>query len=905
MRGVIACVVVLGVACGGEGAKAPATATRVERLTASTKPAVVTDPGPPRAPRRPVASTLHGVSITDDYQWLEQDSDEVKAWSQAQNAVARRVLDAVPGRPALEAQVRKLMAASTPAWKSPQFASGQLFALEELPPKQQPYLVVMKTLNPADARVVFDPNRSDPTGGTTIDWYRVSDDAKWLAVSLSSGGSERGSVHVFDVVTGKERSEDTVPYVQGGTAGGSLAWTKDATGFWYTRYPHPGERPEADLDFYQQLYFHRLGSDPKLDQPSLVDDLPRIAEIQLDRSEDGRFVLANVANGDGGEFSHFLLDTRAKAPAFRKFADFADQVSEAKFSFDGKLWLRSIRDASHGRLLALDPAYPELARAKVMVPETAAAIETFEVTRRRVFVLEQAGGEHRLRRFDAKQKDLGTLPLLPVSSVEQLVRLDGDELLISNQSYLEAPAWYRWDDAHALLGKTALAETPAASFKDAEVVREACTSKDGTVVPLTILRRKDTELNGNNPLLLHGYGGYGINSMPRYRALQRIWLDRYGVYAEANLRGGSEFGEAWHQTGRLTQKQNVFDDFIACAQHVIDAGYTRPEWLAISGASNGGLLMGAALTQAPELFRAVVSRVGIYDMLRVESTPNGAFNVTEFGTVKDEAQFKALYAYSPYHRVRDGVAYPAVLLMTGANDPRVDPFHSRKMAARLQVASSSKAPVLLRTSANTGHGAGTPLDAKIEEQVDQYSFLFDQLGIPISKSLPEPPLDRSTAGVIGSVAPEWQASQWFNSPPLTLAGLRGHPVFVRWFTSPDCPFCSGSAPALRELHTRYAKQGLVVVGMYHHKDPKPLDPKDVLGWAHHYGYEFPVAIDAHWRTLNRWWLEGHPQREFTSVSFLLDRKGVIRRVHLGGLIDAKSEEFRSIEADVERLLAER
>jgi thiol-disulfide isomerase/thioredoxin len=489
--------------------------------------------------------------------------------------------------------------------------------------------------------------------------------------------------------------------------------------------------------------------------------------------------------------------------------------------------------------------------------------------------------------------------------VDEFSRIAGDDLLFSNESYLEAPAWYRWDDAHGTPSKTALAEASPASFDDAEVVRETCTSKDGTAVPLTILRPKGTLLNGNNAFMLNGYGGYGLSLTPTYRALQRVWLDRGGIFAVANVRGGSEFGEAWHQAGRLTQKQHVFDDFIACARHVIDAGYTDPDWLTISGASNGGLLMGAALTQAPELFHVVVSRVGIYDMLRVESTPNGAFNTTEFGTVEDEAQFASLYAYSPYHRVRDGVRYPAVLLMTGDNDPRVDPFHSRKMAARLQSATSSPLPILLRTSGVTGHGHGTPLDSAIEQEVDFYSFVFGQLGIRSTKAAPKLPDDPNVAGVVGQVASEWQTSQWFNSPPLTLAGLRGHPVFVRWFTSPDCPFCSASAPALRELHTRYAQQGLVVVGMYHHKEATPIDPQNVIGWARHYGYEFPVAIDEHWRTLNRWWLDGHPNRAFTSVSFLLDRNGVIRRVHLGGLIDVKSDEFRAIEADIERLLAER
>ena len=255
-------------------------------------------------------------------------------------------------------------------------------------------------------------------------------------------------------------------------------------------------------------------------------------------------------------------------------------------------------------------------------------------------------------------------------------------------------------------------------------------SKDGTRVPVNIVRRRGTRLDGTNPTLLEGYGGYGISMKPYFLgAFTRAWLDQGGVYAMANLRGGGEYGEEWHQAGRLTHKQNVFDDFVACAQHMIERKYTSPAHLAIMGGSNGGLLMGAALTQRPELFRAVVSYVGIYDMLRVELDPNGAFNVTEFGTVKDPEQFKALYAYSPYHHVKDGTAYPAVLFPTGENDHRVDPMQSRKMTARLQAATSSGRPMLLRTSSSAGHGIGTAVDEQIEEDADVLSFLFDQMGI--------------------------------------------------------------------------------------------------------------------------------------------------------------------------------
>jgi prolyl oligopeptidase len=267
------------------------------------------------------------------------------------------------------------------------------------------------------------------------------------------------------------------------------------------------------------------------------------------------------------------------------------------------------------------------------------------------------------------------------------------------------------------------------NFDDAELVREMATSKDGTKVPVNILMKKGTKLDGSNPLILYGYGGYGVNLNPYFSPANRVWLDHGGIMVVANLRGGGEYGEAWHLAGNLTKKQNVFDDMIASAEHLIARGYTKPEKLAVMGGSNGGLLMGAILTQRPELFRAVVSDVGVYDMLRVETTPNGAFNVTEYGTVKDPAQYKALRAYSPYHNVKDGTAYPAILFLTGENDGRVDPFNSRKMAARLQAATSSDKPILLRISMDTGHGQGTSLAKRVEEDADRYAFLMSQLGM--------------------------------------------------------------------------------------------------------------------------------------------------------------------------------
>jgi prolyl oligopeptidase len=320
-----------------------------------------------------------------------------------------------------------------------------------------------------------------------------------------------------------------------------------------------------------------------------------------------------------------------------------------------------------------------------------------------------------------------------IATVEAPLAIGGDDVLYVAQSYTATPSWYRYQAKTGKSVPTAMIQPMDFAMDDVEVVRETCISGDGTSVPLNILHKRGIALDGSHPALLYGYGGYSISLKPRLHKLTRMWIDQGGIYAEANLRGGNEFGEAWHDAGRLTRKQRVFDDFYACARALVDKRYTRPERLAINGRSNGGLLMGAALTQHPEMYRAVVAAVGIYDSLRFELTANGAFNITELGTVQEPEQFRALFAYSPYHRVRDGAAYPAVLMTTGANDPRVDPYNSRKMTARLQAASASSTPsahpILLRALDDVGHGGGSPLNAVIDEATDTYAFLMHELGM--------------------------------------------------------------------------------------------------------------------------------------------------------------------------------
>ncbi len=681
---------------------------------------------PPPTAVKPVVDTIQGVAITDNYRWLENwDDPAVRAWTDAQNAFTRAQLDALPFVGALRARVQTLGGDSHPRWGDVRYRRGRLFAMKRQPPREQPMLVVMRSADDLSTeRVVVDPTAIDPSGKTAIDFYEPSLDGARVAVSLSVGGNERGDVHVFDVDTGRALP-DIVPRVNGGTAGGSVAWNAEGTGFYYTRYPRPGERPEADLDFYQQLYFHKLGAATDSDAYEIGKDSPKIAETVAESSPDGRFVLVQVNNGDGGERAFFV---RTPTSGWIRLAGYPDEIVSGTWGRDDALYLLSRKGSPRGRVLRIPRTNaPSLADARVVVPASTATIESITVTDSRIYTNDLVGGPSQLRVFDLKGALQQTVALEPVSSVTEIAALDGDNVLYEAQSFVTPPAFYRGGAAGAP-AKTALAASSPVSFDDIEVRRVEATSKDGTKVPLNVVMRKGTALNGSNPTLLWGYGGYNISEVPTFSAMRHAWLEQGGIYVVANLRGGGEFGEEWHRAGNLTNKQNVFDDFYASAKYLVDSKYTNPSMLAIMGGSNGGLLMGAALTQHPEMYRAVVSHVGIYDMMRFELYPNGAFNVTEFGSTSDPTQFRALYAYSPYHHVVDGTKYPAIILFSGTNDPRVNPADSRKFAARLQAATASGQPVLLRIS-GSGHGFGTSLSEGLSQTVDQYAFLFWQLGM--------------------------------------------------------------------------------------------------------------------------------------------------------------------------------
>ena len=507
-------------------------------------------PPVPDTPKKPVTDIYHGIKVTDDYRWLEYAGDPaVRAWTLAQNRCTREYLDSIPSLPRIRKRVEELITATSPDHIDLQFRRGKLFALKSQPPKNQPFLVTLASVDdPGSARVIVDPNQINPKGTTAIDFYVPSLDGRLLAVSLSEGGSEDGTVHVYDTATGKELG-DVLPRVNYPTAGGSVAWNSAGTGFYYTRYPREGERPKEDLNFFQQVYFHTLGTPMSADSYSLGKDFPRIAETMLETRDDGRYLLATVANGDGGEYSHYLLGPSGK---WTQITSFADQVTSVAFGPENSLFLLSLKNAPRGRVLRVPVTDPRLSQARTVVDQSENAIAGFRLgsssfsaafvpTATRLYVIDIVGGPSQIRCFDHDGKRAGIVPLPPISSVSAVVPLAGDAILFRSQGFITPPAWYRFDPATGAVTRTALFKTSPADFSDTEVVRESAVSKDGTKIPLNIICRKGTQLNGQNPTVLYGYGGFGIGLTPYFQVNRRInlrvWLEQGGDLRRRQLAG--------------------------------------------------------------------------------------------------------------------------------------------------------------------------------------------------------------------------------------------------------------------------------------------------------------------------------------------------------------------------------
>jgi prolyl oligopeptidase len=666
-----------------------------------------------------VKELLHGVTVSDPYRWLEDgESSETIAWTKQQNALTESYLAGLPTRERIRARLDQLLAIGVLGVPTP--VRGRYFYQRRDGRQNQPVLYFRDGLEGED-RIAVDPNTLDAAGTTALDWYYPSDDGALLAYGLSEDGSEQSVLQVLEVASGR-LLPDRIPR----TRSADLAWLPDGSGFYYTSYPAPGEVPEGEEHYYRAVRFHLLGSEPAGDQlifqPAEKEFWPGVSV-----SPDGRWLLISVARTF--DQTDLYIQDRFSGAALVPVAEGLPATFEGEIAH-GRLFLRTNLDAPTYRLYLVDPEQPARASwREIVAPDETAVLEGIAIARNRLALgyLHQASS--RLRLTDLDGGNPMEVPLPTVGSLFGFgAEWDGDELFYGFSSYTLPPSVYRIDlsTRGQSLWRRVVAEVDPDRFEAGQV---RITSKDGTEVTMFLVHRRGLVRDGNNPTYLTAYGGFNISMTPAFSRSLLLWLEQGGVVAIPNIRGGGEYGERWHQEGMLERKQNSFDDFIAAAEWLIRERYTSPNRLAAAGGSNGGLLMGAALTQRPELFRAIVIQVPLLDMLRYHRFLIARLWIPEYGSADDPSEFAWLLAYSPYHRVRPGVTYPAVLLATAESDTRVDPMHARKMAARLQAATASPHPVLLRLESRAGHGVGKPLSKVHEELTDTWTFVFSEVGV--------------------------------------------------------------------------------------------------------------------------------------------------------------------------------
>jgi prolyl oligopeptidase len=661
-----------------------------------------------------VLETLHGVEIADPYRWLENtDAPEVRAWTAEQNAATRAALDAIPFRGRIRARLDGLLQVGL--LEVPLVAAGSAFYLRREPHQDQSVLY-------ADDRVLVDPNEQDSL--VTIDWFYPAPDGRLVAYGLSRGGDEQSTLHIVEVATGR-MLDDRVP----DTRFCSVAWLADGSGFYYTRLP-PDDR------YNQRVRFHRLGDDPAADPVLFGEGHPPTELYDLSLSSDGRQLLIDVHQG----WAKAVLFVRDEDGTERSTGEEREAIFRGKVA-GGRLFVLTNWEAPNWRVLELDPATLDVETARTVIAERDDAILVdIALVGGRIVANELKDASSRVRVYSADSGELEREVELPgLGSVQGTpsMRTPGiagewerDELLLGFASFLYPPAVLRCDLGTSAVTTFAQLASPPGFDPDAYETRQAhARSRDGTSVPVFLVHRRGLELDGNAPAYVTGYGGFNVGLTPYWITALPLWVDAGGVFAVSVLRGGNEFGERWHRDGMLERKQNVFDDFIGVADWLVDEGYTSRERLAIGGGSNGGLLVGAALTQRPDLCRAVVCEVPLLDMLRYHDFQVARLWIAEYGSPDDPEQFQWLHAYSPYHRVVDGERYPAVLLTTALGDSRVDPMHARKMAARLQEATASGRPVLLRVDEDAGHGIGKPRSMQLDAATDVWSFVCSELGV--------------------------------------------------------------------------------------------------------------------------------------------------------------------------------
>ncbi|HLL16231.1 MAG TPA: prolyl oligopeptidase family serine peptidase [Pyrinomonadaceae bacterium] len=677
---------------------------------------------PPATRAETLVETLHGVKVSDPFRWLEQgESGEVRAWTDAQNAHTRRALDSLPARAAINQRLSQLLSIGTLSAPAPR--RGRYFYTRREGQQNQPVLYVREGVQGTE-RVLLDPNALSTDGTIALDWWYESHDGKRLAYGLSEGGSEQSTLYVLDVDTGRNL-KDKIPY----TRAASLAWLPAGDGFYYTRFPAPGAVAKGEENYHRRVFLHRLGDDPLNDAEVFRREEKPTEWPGVGLSRDGRWLTITVSRGPGKN-DLYLRDLRDETSKLVAVAEGEDASYSARV-VNNRLYILTTEGAAKGRIFETAAANPKRSAWRELIPESQdVGISSFTVLGEQILVHGLARAASRIRAFTREGKFLRDVKL-PILGTAGAMNSEegGGEAFFSFASYALVPTVYRYEAATGALDAWARVDAPTVDAKAIEVKQVFYPSKDGTNVSMFVVHRRGLKYDGANPTLLYGYGGFNVSQTPAFNRGLNLWLERGGVYAVANLRGGGEYGEGWHKRGMLGAKQNVFDDFIAAAEYLIKQKITSRGRLAIQGGSNGGLLVAAAMTQRPELFRAVVCAVPLTDMLRYQRFLIARLWIPEYGTAEDPRQFAYLHAYSPYHRVAAGAQYPATLITTAESDSRVDPLHARKFAAALQTANRSPNPILLRVETKAGHGAGKPLAKQIAEATDVWSFLFWQLGV--------------------------------------------------------------------------------------------------------------------------------------------------------------------------------
>jgi len=710
-------------------------------LLAFTLPLRAADLTQPVAPVVPVTDTYFGTTITDPYRWMENlQSPQVQSWMKAQAAYTKNYLSRLPGRDTLFHQVLALDNAATRVGGI-DLCGSRYFYLKTRPSDQTPKLYARDGLH-APERLLVDPQTLGGAGKRyTISDYYPSDDGKLVAVEIAAGGSEEGVVRILDATTGK-----TLPDTIDRVWGASVDWDPSGKFFFYTRLQKlgPGTTP-LDKELDEAAYLHHLGDDPDKDLPVLgrkfnppVPMLPTDAAY-VSNTPGSPYSLGFITHGVKNEPTILLTpaDALAKgAPVWTKIADVDDGVTDVA-QFGSDLWLLSHKDAPHFKVLHINLDHPDLAHADLVLPQSDLVIHNLWAAKDALYIGATHAAIAHILRMPYGQAAITPLPLPYPGAVNGLsCSVLNPGVLLCPAGWTHPPQWYAYNPDTNTLANTHLDPLNPADFSGITSVEVTAPGADGAPVPLSIIFRKNLKLNGQNPCLMEGYGAYGISIDPYFDATRLALLDKGFVIAWAHVRGGGENGEDWHLAGQKLTKQNTISDFIACAQYLIDKGYTSSTRLALRGTSAGGITIGGILTQRPDLFALALVNVGVVNALRAEAEPNGAVNTPEFGSVKDPDGFKALYSMDAYQHVKDGTPYPAVLLITGANDPRVDPVELFKFTARLQAATSSKKPILLRVDTDAGHGIGSTKAQRDLITADEAALLLSL--IPPADKSPKP-----------------------------------------------------------------------------------------------------------------------------------------------------------------------